>query len=914
MKTVSVIPHCLLLIASAFAVSAQTTVYEQSRLSTGLNPDFTFNGFISTVSANKSTAPGIPAIGSPGSKIASTGTPPAGAGTNFILSPNNTTAGQLVNGTTYAVAITFGSSGNNESSDLVVTASDTQTTGNDTFVGNTSAFKSGNGYNAWITVGNITVNGTLPTIKFTYLSGANGRWYVDTVRFTPLPPGPTPQYWDTGTLGGSGTWDTTTANWNSSPDGSGTQGPFTQADVAVFGGTAGAVSIDPVNGITTDGGLEFDTTGYLVQSGTLTLGNGTNIAVVGAANVAAMNSEVDSTNGLCTTGLGTLVLNASNYFTGPVTLNAGTLSLGTNQTFDSLAGILAGKLSLLTNTLTLVGANNTTCSAALADAGAATPGYLIKAGPATQVLNGTSTYHGQTTIAGGALTIAADANLGAAPTAPIANQLTLSNAARLDFSAGASLNVNRGITIGPGGGLLSTGGSGTTPTIAGTISGSGNLIIPTGGFDFTGTNTLTGNIYLLGTNIDATGNGLSSIRFDSTAASGAGKIFLMPGNGKNITIRTFSYTNSIVTNAIEFDPFPGSGLYLSGAVASGKQCTLTLNGNFNGTGEVIAGLSPSGGSGNTGGTVALAGNNTAWSGGLTLQYGNLALGSTTALGTGTFNIQALDTGAALGLLATTPLSGASAVTNPLSINLAGGGGSFVVVSGTNDLELSGPVTLFSSASFTVTNTGATILSGGIQDSVPGSGFSLTMAGTGVLTLSGVNTYDGGTFINAGTLVGHVTNSIPGDVTVNGGTLQLDTAEAMPVASTLNIASGSVNLNFTGYETNAALVVGGVAQTNGVYNAGSPGLAGLLTGAGNIVVSSPFSIVSVFLESGTNGVVCWQSVPGHNYDVLTNSDVTVPVALWQAANGSVLKATNSTTCFTLPGDAATNNVFVRIRQD
>jgi autotransporter-associated beta strand protein len=235
------------------------------------------------------------------------------------------------------------------------------------------------------------------------------------------------------------------------------------------------------------------------------------------------------------------------------------LSLGTNLTFDSLAGISAGKLSLLTNTLTISGMNNTTCAAVIADSGASTPGYLVKQGTNTQTLTGTSTFHGPTTIAGGTLTIAADANLGAAPSSPVANQITLSNAARLDFSASITVNSNRGITIGTGDGLLSTGGTGTTPNIPGTISGSGNLFIPSGGFDLTGTNTFTGNLYLVGTNVDATGNGLSSVRFDSTAASGAGKIFVMPGNLHNITLRTFNYTKSVVTNAIEFDPFPGAG-------------------------------------------------------------------------------------------------------------------------------------------------------------------------------------------------------------------------------------------------------------------------------------------------------------------------------------------------------------------
>jgi autotransporter-associated beta strand protein len=914
----------LITVGNAVSALGQDTIIEQSRIGGATqvaNSDFVFTGFTTTTTGNHSSAPGLVSGVSTSSRIAATGNP-GSPGNKVVISPNGghatisgtTTPGTLQVGTTYQVAVSFAGSPTAASPDIVVTNSDTGTSGLDTFAGATStAFQAGSGYNQWNLVGTITIASASPTITFAYFGGVSGRWNVDSIRFLPVSAPPTAQYWDTGSLGGSGTWDTITPNWVPNGDGSGTAQAYIQNNLADFRGTSGTVTIAS-GGVTMSGGLEFDVNGYVIAGDTLTLdgstGPGTNITVL-AGNTATINSVISGTYGLCTAGPGTLLLNTNVNFSGTVTLNSGTLSLGTNLTFDSLAGISAGKLSLLTNTLTISGTNNTTCGAVITDSGASTPGYLVKQGTNTQTLTGTSTFHGPTTIAGGALTIAADANLGAAPSSPVANQIILSNAARLDFSANASLNVNRGITLGTGDGLLSTPGTGTTPTIAGTISGSGNLFIPTGGFDLTGTNTFTGNIYLVGTNVDSGGNNLSSIRFDSTAASGSGKIFMMPGNGKNVTLRTFSYTNSVVPNPIEFDPFAGSGLYLSGAVASGKICTLTLSGDFNGTGGVIAGLSFSGGSGNPGGTVAISGSNSAWSGGLTLQYGNLALGSSNALGTGTFNIQALDAGTALGLMATTPLTGASAVTNAMTINLSGGSGAYVVIGGTNSLEISGPVSLHSNSAITVTNTGASILSGGISDSVPSSGYSLTIAGTGTLTLSGVSTYDGGTFINSGTVVGHVSNSIPGDVTVNGGTLQLDVTNAMSPNATLTVGAATVNLNFTGYQT--------VSSVNGnsgpaTYGASANNLGGAITGTGflNVIpLPPPFSITSEALDAtGTNFVVCWTSVAGQNYDVMTNISLTGNGA-WVSAGYT--NATGTTTCFTLPGGILRNpSVFVRIQ--
>ena len=761
----------LITVGSANLVLGQTTNVFETRIgSSGAGANNTANfiigsGFSGTPSATKSTAPGTTSPGS--SRFSNTAT------TASFFTVTNT---GLSVGTPYAVAVTFGAnSGTSAESTSIVAAPTATGVARNTFPATTTAFQSGNGASKWLNIGTITPTAANFTVTFTYSSGsiASTRWYADAVQFVSQPLDPTPQYWDlngsTAGIGGAGpaTWDTTSLNWNPASAGTGTAQAYIQGNLAVFGGTAGIVNIDPVNGITTDGGLEFDVGGYTIKSGPLTLGLGTNIFVANGAT-ATINSVITGTNGLVKIAAGTLTLGNTNNLTGTVTVNAGTLNLATNnQTFTSLAGS-GGTVALNTNTLTVGDTNNTTFSGAISDTSAGSPGYLVKQGSGTLVLNGTSTFHGTTTVNAGALAISSDAALGTAPAAVTANQITLSNAGRLDFPAAFAVNANRGITLGSGGGLLSTGGTGTTPTIAGTISGSGDLIIPSGGFDLTGTNTFTGNLYLVGTNVDATGNGLTSVRFDSTAASGAGKIFVSPGTAHNITLRTFSYTNSIVTNAIEFDPFPNAGLYLSGAIASSKACTLNLSGNFNGTAGVIAGLTTSGGSGNPGGIVAISGSNSAWSGGLTLQYGSVAVGSSNALGTGTFNVQAIDPNVSLVLMATTPLTGPSAVTNPMTINLAGAGSSFTI-GGTSSLEISGPVTLFTSAAITVTNTGDSILSGGITNSVPG--LSLTTAGSGTLTLSGASTYDGGTTVSAGTLkVNNTTGSGTGTgpVTVNPG--------------------------------------------------------------------------------------------------------------------------------------------------
>ena len=79
------------------------------------------------------------------------------------------------------------------------------------------------------------------------------------------------------------------------------------------------------------------------------------------------------------------------------------------------------------------------------------------------------------------------------------------------------------------------------------------------------------------------------------------------------------------------------------------------------------------------------------------------------------------------------------------------------------------------------------------------------------------------------------------------------------------------------------------------------------------LNTPFAITSSYLdETGTNFVVCWQSVPGVTYNVLTSTSLAGPQP-WSAA-GNPIMATNTTTCFTLPGGIlVSSQAFVMIQQ-
>ena len=169
-------------------------------------------------------------------------------------------------------------------------------------------------------------------------------------------PTPTGQvFWKPGAgVGGTGNWNNSSSNWNTAANGSGTQQSFTTTSYAAFGGTAGTVTISsPV----TSNGVEFDTSGYVVTGGNLTLGsygpgdttnNRNTISVANAGDTATINAPIQGSSGLQKTGLGTLILGstdiANNNFTGGVKVSSGTLqissdaNLGDSGNFVKLSG------------------------------------------------------------------------------------------------------------------------------------------------------------------------------------------------------------------------------------------------------------------------------------------------------------------------------------------------------------------------------------------------------------------------------------------------------------------------------------------------------------------------------------------------------------------------------------------------
>lgn len=107
--------------------------------------------------------------------------------------------------------------------------------------------------------------------------------------------------------------------------------------------------------------------------------------------------------------------------------------------------------------------------------------------------------------------------------------------------------------------------------------------------------------------------------------------------------------------------------------------------------------------------------------------------------------------------------------------------------------------------------------------ITGNG-SLTKAGAGTLTTTGINAYEG-------------------DTTVTGGTLVLS-ADGLADESSVTVETGAtLALNFIGTDTIGALTLGGTALPNGTYDATTH--PDSLSGTGQLVVATPVAPTDTF---------------------------------------------------------------------
>ncbi|MBA4018887.1 MAG: hypothetical protein C0483_17100 [Pirellula sp.] len=212
----------------------------------------------------------------------------------------------------------------------------------------------------------------------------------------------------------------------------------------------------------------------------------------------------------------------------------------------------------------------------------------------------------------------------------------------------------------------------------------------------------------------------------------------------------------------------------------------------------------------------LFGNNTDFSGGVTLTTGTLAIGERNALGTGTLTLAGGTT-----VRAASGSTGTIGNTVLLNGNVTFSGQAAVLGS----LDFGGSFRLQNAARTLTVSTSEVLISGVIDDGAGALKGSIVKAGTAALILGGANTYTGGTTINASSGTLRVTASGRLGANVSGNDIVLGAGSFLRLASPSNIG----NLQ--------KLTVNGTAANYAVLGLGFDALPSTL-GSSGIVSTTP----------------------------------------------------------------------------
>ncbi len=632
-------------------------------------------------------------------------------------------------------------------------------------------------------------------------------------------------YWNAPNAG-SGTWDTTNTKWSTDSASTPTiiwNNTTDGGDDAAFAGSTYTVTVAP-GGITVHN-LSTSATGQVTISGsTLTLvgspGSPPTFTCPGSGWTSGfrINSVIAGTSGFVKTGAAYFDLFGNNIYTGTTEIQGG-MDAQTDGAFGNSSVLVQnggfiwwwgdnnGPLRTWNNNFTFNGNGD-----------------------------GSANGRGALSIDGGSVTINGSVNLNGTIIAQGGGSvLTLNGPVTLDGDS----RIAAGFSTGPWNGQLS---------VNNTITGTGaNLIIDaTGGL--TKVHTFAGNISL-GT-ASLTKN-LAGIILLSGTANNWGKLNITEGevqigNGgygslpaaADIVITTTSYPDNyngrLIINS-------SNDITISGSI-SGTAATTFIN---NSGGILVTNV----------GTLTLSGTNTAFKSPIAINGGKLRLGNNSALGNATS--VTVGGGSATSQLElstenliisnTITLAGRSAASAPHIQNVNGGtnsltgdlslvtgGDQYVVQSDSGKLTLNtvtNNAALATDRYLTLQGAGNGEVSGAIANGTASNLNSLHVikAGSGTWTLSGSNTYNGNTTINAGKL-------LLGSAGYIGASPLID----VKTGATLDVSSVAGGFSLLSGQTlgGSGTVLGNVTLTgNAQLIPGSVGTAGLLSFQNNLIMSS-----------------------------------------------------------------------------
>jgi autotransporter-associated beta strand protein len=500
--------------------------------------------------------------------------------------------------------------------------------------------------------------------------------------------------------------------------------------------------------------------------------------------------------------------------------------------------------------ITSAGTANVTYSGNITNDGTAS---VTKIGTGTLTLSGVNTWRGSL-IAGAGTTILSG---GIWDT----NAVLISNAATLNLTAGETIGSLAGAgTMALGTNALTTGGNDASTVFSGVIEGSagGDLFkAGTGTFTLAGVNTYSGDTVVnAGTLAFSNGSVNNSIiRLGPDNSAGDATVLLSDSDGGTTVNSTFVVrpgggTRSLVSsNSSGTNTYAGS-IYLDGNATVSQQAA----GVFALTGGVIDVKSQ---------TLTLS----------SVTNGNVAVSATI------FDSDALVGNLVKSGNGTVTLTGANAYAGTTLIS----GGTLQVGDGGATGQL-GAGNVTNNASLVVNRTGE-ITTG---NTVSGTG-SLTKLGSGTLTLSASNSFQGGSTLSAGVIRATHANAL------GSGALAASAGTVLQVTNSINI-SNNLSVYSVQFLNGGNTLSGTITNNNTVYdvNAGQTNtLSGYLTGTGSVTLIGG----GVLNITGTT----------NNYTgntVISNGTVRISTL----ANSNTVSSIGVNNNVTLAGANATNTII------
>ena len=475
----------------------------------------------------------------------------------------------------------------------------------------------------------------------------------------------------------------------------------------------------------------------------------------------------------------------------------------------------------------------------------------------TVVLSGTSTSTSGVAVYGGTLSVGADSQLGGS------GAITLDGGT---LKQSTRFSTARNIVLGSNGGKIDTSvvDAYSNPWLSGAISGSGNLEIAAHGSYANATDRLqlTGNSTFIGSTTITSGFVSGS---SPTAFGDAANTVVLKGGGLSFnTNQTHSYKISLAS--------------AESVLNVGTAATASAN--------AAAAISGTGGLQKQGAGILFLAAANPYSGATRAAAGTLNLGNTRALSMSTLDLAAADTGV-VGLT----ISGTN------TYHLGG-------LQGTRDLAVGANSLAIGANHESTTYAGVLSGQGGLYKT-----------GNGALTLTGANTYSGGTAILAGTLRvgdGGSTGSLAGNVT-NNATLAFNRSDASAYAGIVSgrgalSKTGAGTLTLTGENTYS----GGTTISAGTLQVGDGGTTGSL--GGNVTNNATLAF-----NLSTNATTYAGIVSGTG--ALTkagNSTLSLSGANTYSGGTTIaagsLRVGNGGTTGSLAGDVTNNGTFVFYRSD